>query len=139
MYISGHFGPIYSDFENYTFLLRSVDLLELELFWQVSDFLSRNFFCDLAEPNVIIPINTKVWKYSKMHIKYDFLCNFEWFYGHFDNCTFILRFVDFLELELFWQVSDCLSRKFFWDLAEPFVIIPIITKVRKYSKLYTDI
>ena len=54
-----YFKHFCGDFENSTFLLRSVDLLELELFWQVSDFLSRNFFCDLAEPNVIIPKTRK--------------------------------------------------------------------------------
>jgi len=172
----------YCDFENCTFLLRSLDFLELELFWQVSDCLSRNFFRDLAEPNVIIPKNTKVWKYSKIYIKCTISCHFRlillWFWelyippqifrflgagtfltslrlfvkkiflrsrrahrdytnkhksmeileivrkytfqchfrqknSDFENCTFLLRSVDFLELELFWQVSDCLSMKIF--------------------------
>jgi len=130
---------IHCDFENCTFLLRSVDFLELELFWQVSDCLSRKFFWDLAEPNVIIPINIKVWKYSKIVRKYTFSCNFRQKIVIFENCTFLLRSVDFLELELFWQVSDWLSRKIFWDLAEPNVIMQINTKVCKYSKLYIDI
>ena len=66
--LSCHFRLNYSDFENYTFLLRSIDFLELEHFWQVSDCLSRKFFWDLAEPIVIIPKNTKVWKIMEICI-----------------------------------------------------------------------
>jgi len=41
----------------------------------------------------------------------------------------------FLELELFWQVSDCLSRKIFWDLAELNLIIQIVCKSQKHYKI----
>jgi len=43
----------------------------------------------------------------------------------------------FLELELFWQVSDCLSRKNFWDLAKLNLIIQNVCKSQKpYEMVY---
>ena len=43
----------------------------------------------------------------------------------------------FLELELFWWVPDCLSRKFFWDLAKLNLIIQNVCKSQKpYEIVY---
>ena len=57
----------------------------------------------------------------------------------FGNSTLLFKPVYFLELEIFWQISDCLSKKFFWDLAEPIVLIQKTQKSEKHRKYALNI
>ena len=76
----------------------------------------------------------KVWKSHKMYINTLHMCEILLKLSDFEKSTFLLISVYFLELEFLWQVSDCLSRKFFWDLAEPIVIIQKTQKSIKPRK-----
>jgi hypothetical protein len=63
--------------------------------------LSRKIFWDLAEPHVIIQKNIKFWKYVGIIPKCIKSCHFQSKLVEFEKSTFLLRSVDFLELELF--------------------------------------
>ena len=112
------------DFDKSIFLLRSVDFLEQEYFWQASDCLSRKIFLGSCRAHCDSTKNTKVWNLSKFYTKQEKYTISLSISSDFDKMNFLLRSVDLLELEYFWQVSDCLSRKIFWDHAEPIVIVP---------------
>jgi len=61
------------------------------------------------------PKSRKTQNYTQNRVKYWWFCHK---LGDFESIHFSPPISIFLELELFWQVSDCLSRKYFRDLAE---------------------
>jgi len=107
----------------FTFLLRELHLWSQENFWQVSNYLSRKNIWDLAEHLVLVP-NFQKSKTPCIYIQWGYISeNIEkttilWVF------TFLLRELHLWFQENFWQVSNYLSRKTIWDLAEHLVLVP---------------
>jgi len=117
-----------------TLFLKTVYFLELQIFGQVSDCLSRKIFRNLAVPIVVIQQTQKSKNHRNYALNTPYWCKFLLDLDVFEKSTFFLKSVYFLELESLRQISDCVSNKFFWDLAEPIVVIQQTQKSENYRK-----
>ena len=116
----------------YGLMMRAEILQSRKFFWQFSDCLSRKIIWDPAE-HLALTRKMKSQKYTILGLGTIQTHEYSVFMTYM---SFVVLWWEqsFLESRnLFWQVSDCLSRKIIWDPAEHLVLTQEMKKWEMYE------